>query len=803
MADGDLSSHYVLAPGAQSLSRVSDEDLDYLLKQHEATQGAMQVLSDEDLDFWLKNYEAPEGNVDDNNLPQVNPPPPSLTAGEEAAGAARELAGGAAFEFGDEAEAAIRAPFSDKSYGDLLKDIRLQRAKYNEAHPFMGPALNVAGGIGAMFVPGAGAVGKGVQGLTGISRMTSPLARTASSAALAGGVSGFGSGEDMGSRVANTMIGAGLGAGLGAGVYGAGKGLQWAKDVVTARGAQGEEEAARNAAEIMSRRLQESGLSPEQAAQLWEMEQRYGIPSVLGTTTPELARLTENVVNMPSGERADLATRLFTQQAGAPARVQGQIKTAIPTPDYFASEERILNTLRTNAERNYGAGWKDVEIRDPRIMKVLDSPDIRSAYMDAVGNARRRQEQAILEGEDPSQFKMRELFDPILNEEGALVGLSPTGKVVPDMGTLNQVKIALDQKINALYASGEGGKATSLRGIRDAFVKRLDDIGPAEFKAARQQYKGDIEIKEALEQGRKAGTLRWQEVGKLMKDYSPGEQQAFKTGLVQNFMQRFENTGNSRNFAKDILKGNDINKFKAVMDPAEFQVFEAALKRESELFDTISRTTRGSATFGRLAEKSDIDEQIAAGRVENAVDLLVNPSPGNILRKTLQAVAGMRNANVSRATYTQLARMLKAGTPDEIDTVLRQLEEAAPRQQTLDKAFEGRATKVGTAAASTISPPPEDTRGQLQPTTEVVIPSLDEGEVSGLSAMPSPGPQTSGGGPGSTSISDALNSIMPDWEGMAADGTLMGPQGMIDPQSLAKALGISIEALQTIASGGR
>jgi len=802
MAD-DLSSHYVLTPGAQSLSRISDADLNQLLQQYETTHEGMKTLSDEDLNFWLKNYEAPGGNVDAQNIPQVNPPPPSLSTGEEAAGAARELLGGAAFEMGDEGEAAIRAPFSDKPYGDLLKDIRLQRAKYNEAHPFLGPALNVAGGIGAMFIPGVGELGAGVQGLTGISKLSSPLARTAASAALAGGASGFGSGEDLSSRVKSGAMGAGLGAGLGAGIYGLGKAIQWGKGAITARGAQGEDEAAKHAAEIMSRRLQEGGITPEQAAQMLEMEQRYGIPSVLGTTTPELARLTENVVNTPSGERADLATRLFTQQAGAPARVQGQIKNAIPTPDYFASEESILNTLRTNAERNYGAGWKDVEIRDPRIMKVLDSPDIRSAYMDALGNARRRQEQAILEGEDPSQFKMRELFDPILNEEGALVGLSPTGKVIPDMGTLNQVKIALDQKISGLYASGEGGKATSLRGIRDAFVKRLDDIGPAEFKAARQQYKGDIEIKEALEQGRKAGVLRWQEVGKLMRGYSPGEQQAFKTGLVQNYMQRFENTGNSRNFAKDILKGNDIHKFKAVMDPGEFQVFEAALKRENELFDTISRTSRGSATYGRLAERSDIEDQIAGGHVENAVDLLMNPSPGNIVRKTVQTLAGMRNANVSRATYTQLARMLKAGTPDEVDAVLRQLEEAAPRQQAIDKAFESRAAKVGTAAASTISPPPEDTSGQTPPTTEVTIPSLDEGP-SGLSAMPA-GPQTSGGPGerGTTGVQEALETLGLDT--VFGDGSAGGQGGAgLEAADVAKALGVPLQSwLAFVQSMGR
>ena len=788
MAGNDLSSHYVLTPGAQSLSHVSDEDLDNLLKQHQDTHTGMQTLSDEDLDFWLKNYNAPGGNVDAEHPPQVNPPPPSLSTGEEAAGAARELLGGAAFEFGDEGEAAIRAPFSDKPYGELLKDIRLQRAKYNEAHPFMGPALNVAGGIGAMLVPGAGELGAGVQSLTGIGKLTSPLARTAASAGLAGAASGFGSGEDLSSRVTSGAIGAGLGAGLGTGIHGLGKALQWGKGAIMARGAQGEDEAAKNAAEIMSRRLQEGGLTPEQAAQMWEMEQRYGIPSVLGTTTPELARLTENVVATPSGERADLATRLFTQQAGAPARVQGQIKNAIPTPDYFASEDAITNTLRTNANAAYKRAYRAGDISDERIMDFLRAPDVQTAYKDAIANAARLKEAAKLRGEDPSQYDLRDLF--VVDAQGNIVKQN-----VPDIRTLDFVKQAMDRRISGLYASGQGSEASALRDMRNAFVDTLDTVGPPEYKAARQQYKGDIEIRDALEQGRKAGVLRWQEVGKLMRDYSPGEQQAFKTGLVQNYMQRFENTGNSRNFAKDILKGNDIHKFKAVMDPGEFQVFEAALKRENELFDTIGRTTRGSATFGRLAERSDIEDQIAGGHVENAVDLLMNPSPGNIVRKTVQALAGMRNANVSRATYTQLARMLKAGSPDEVATVLRQLEEAAPRQRALDKAFAGRVARVGTAAASTISPPPEDTSGQTPPTTEVVIPSLDEETgPTGLSAMPA-GPQTSGGPSerGATGIQAALAALGLDI--VFGDGSAGGLGGAgLEAPDVAKALGVPLQS---------
>ncbi len=720
-----------------SIDRMSDEELAYLIQQHENTAAQLDTLSDEELEQLVRVYEAPGGGTADV-APQIEIEPPELTAGETVAGGLRELAGGAAFEFSDEAEAAARAAFSDKSYDELVNEIRLERAKFNEAYPVLGPALNITGGIGTMFVPGVNVAGRAIQAGTGISKLSSPLARAAATGAVAGGTAGFGSGEGFVDSAGKAVIGGALGVPLGAAGYGVGEAVKFGRGVLSARGTEmGDEEAARRAAGIISRRIAEGGLDNAKIAELAELAKTYGIDNLpLGGLSPELSRLTENVVNTPSGEQADLVRRLFNVQSGAPQRVKALAKEAVPTPDYFASEESVLKTLRDNAERNYGSGWQNVEVRDPRIMQVLDDPAIRSAYIDALQNSRLQQQEALLKGQDPSQFKLREVFDPIMDAEGSVIGLSPTGKMAPDMGTLNQVKIALDRKINSLYASGQGGQATSLRGLRDAFVERLDAIGPKEFKAARQQYKGDIEIKEALEQGKNSGGLRWQQFGKFMKDYSPGEQQAFKTGFMQQVLKGFEDTGRRQNFANTLLKENSLKKFEAVMDPGEFQVFEAALRREEQLFNDIGQATGNSASFRRLAEREDIQNQIAGGNIENAVDLFVNPTPGNIINRTARLLSNMRNANVSRATYTQLARMLKASSPEELEEVLTRLEAAAPVQQAADRALERRVTKGGVAAASTIAPPPEDTRGQLSDDFEVVVPSLAEEDLSGLSTMP-------------------------------------------------------------------
>lgn len=726
-------------PHPRRVEELRDEELDYLVGEYGKTDAQTGQLSDEELDELLLPYarsgaEAPEIVV---TAPRIEQPAPDLTAGEMVAGGAREMAGGALFEFADEAEAAARAPFSNKSYDEILRDIRQSRARFAEAEPGAAMALNVAGGIAPMLIPGVGLLGKTAQAATGISKLASPLARTMATGSAQGALAGVGAGEDAEERATMGLAGAGLGGVLGGAMFGAGRGAQFARDAYRARGGGDEARAAETAADILAGRIEGA---PADLRTRLDLERRYGVPTTLATASPELATLTETVMREPSSSRAALATTLAEQQAGAPRRVQTQIDMAFPgTPDYFAAEESILGTLRQNANARYGAAYAAApEVRDPRLLEALKNPAIQSAYQDALRMSRDEMAAAALRGEDPAQYAMKEFMEPVLDAEGSLIGLQATGKSVPDLRSLDAVKRALDARVSGLYASGQGGEATALKQLRNAFVDRLDKVGPPEYRAARAQYKGDIEVKEALETGRAANKLRWQEVSKLAREYTPGELQAFKTGLVQSLMKRFEDTSRTRNFADEIINTPNLRKsLQAVTDPGEFTVLDAALKREAALFKEGSRVMGGSQTFGRAAEKQAIEERIAQGDVPAAVDLILNPTPGNIFRRAMQATSNMRNANVSRATFNQLAKMLSAGSPQEIDEVLTALEAAAPVRRAREEAFERGATRAGTAAARTIAPSPELEKEELEDPGELVIPNIN---MSGLSMMPG-GPQ--------------------------------------------------------------
>jgi hypothetical protein len=708
------------------IEALNDEELDGLLGQYEAMEQELQALEDRDIDTMLKAVQPPS---DVGEPPNIAAPPAPLSTGELVAGGARELAGGALFEFSDEAEAAARAPFSDKSFDEILRDIRQSRARFSQQEPGAATALNIAGGVGAMFLPGAGVAGQILRAGSGIGKLSSPISRVAAESAIQGGLAGVGAGENAQERATMGITGTALGSLLGGGMYGIGRGAQFLNDVRAARSAGGGGMEG-GAADVLAGRVQNPAALRRQLSD----DAALGVPTTLGTATPELGRLTDVVLRTSSEGREQLAETIARQQRNAPVRMQQALRTALPTPDYFASMDQVLGSLRQNADQLYGAAYAAApEIRDPRILKALDSPDIRAAYMDAVRNSQREMEAAALRGEDPSQYAMKELFEPVLDAQGALVGLADTGKVVPDLRSLDQIKQALDRRINALYASGQGGDATALRQVRDAFVSRLDQIGPAEYKAARGKYKGDIEIKEAMELGRAApaSKIRWQEFAKTVRDASDGERAALTTGFMQTLMQRFEDTARSRNFAREIIDNDNIrNKLRVLTPPDEFKVLEAVLQREAELFERTGRIVTGSQTFERAAEARAVEDALAGGEIGPAMDMMLNPTPGNVFRRTAQLLGDMRNANVSKAAYNQLAKMLRTSTPQEIDEVLTRLEQAAPTRARRERMFEERAAKAGTAGARTIAPSPETEREEKP--FELVIPTLSDG----LSTMP-------------------------------------------------------------------
>lgn len=116
----------------------------------------------------------------------------------------RGSAQGLSLGFADEITAGAESLLTDKAYDDAIKETRANYHKAEAANPASYMTGNVAGSVGAAFIPGLNvAKGATLAGRVGI-------------AALGGAVSGLGNSEaqDAAGLAKDTAIGAGLGAGL-------------------------------------------------------------------------------------------------------------------------------------------------------------------------------------------------------------------------------------------------------------------------------------------------------------------------------------------------------------------------------------------------------------------------------------------------------------------------------------------------------------------------------------------------------------------------------------------------------------
>ena len=107
----------------------------------------------------------------------TKPPPPAATpsaAGRSdkdffaspvnAKNIARAVVTGATFNLEDEGEAAVRAltegeALGSARYNEILDEIRQDYGTFARAAPVLSSGLEVAGGVGSMFVPGVGILG--------------------------------------------------------------------------------------------------------------------------------------------------------------------------------------------------------------------------------------------------------------------------------------------------------------------------------------------------------------------------------------------------------------------------------------------------------------------------------------------------------------------------------------------------------------------------------------------------------------------------------------------------------------------
>ena len=621
-------------------------------------------------------------------------------------GAARAALGqGLAMGWGDEAEAWMRARLGQGTYEENLARIRDEYARYSKENPFVSGALEFAGGaapgVAAMFIPGGQAAGAAQ-----LQRSTlGALGRLALVGGAAGAVSGAGSAEE-GNRLQSAGVGAVIGAGVGGAApvaMRAGKGLyNYARERVASTPAVIE----RRANEKFSRAMQEGDITPAEIEALLRADRGMGVPSVVANANPALADLAEAVAQRTGRGARKVEETLVRQKAGARERTYQQAVKGLKPGDYYQDEADMVKGLRERARTMYDQAYNVGEVLDPKIQRILETPELQGAYDTARKIAAAEASLAKIRGEDPAKYALREVYDFTRDAAGNVTGIQT--KQIPDVRTLDYMKRALDAKISAGFASDDAAvraNTATLKEIRNELRDTLKAVVP-EYQQALAKYAGDSEVIDAMRRGfSEFGKMDHEQVIKLVAGMTPSEKEAFRTGVARELYGRVMTPSGNFNAAQRIIGSPEMQaKLQPLFDnPAEYELFRNALTRESELFHTANRVMGGSQTGKRMQMREALEEGPGVGQA-----LAQAVTGGFWSSLSSLAARAISSGAFTEKTAARLADMLMSKDPAEVAAVVRALErhaaEAAPRAVRASAGEAGVTTGTSTAIHPAPSP---------------------------------------------------------------------------------------------------
>jgi hypothetical protein len=342
-------------------------------------------------------------------------------------------------------------------------------------------------------------------------------------------------------------------------------------------------------------------------------------------------------------------------------------------------------------------------------MTILEQPEVKSVYDLARQIASGEANLAKVRGQDPSKFKLEPLY--IADAEGNIKVSS-----IPDVRTLDYMKRAMDAMIKSGYSSTDATvktQAGTLKGMRNELRDRLKTVVP-EYDTALTKYAGDMEVIDAMRTGmEKFRGMDHEEVAKLVKGMSPSEKEAFRTGVARDIYGQIMGPASVRNSAQNIIGSPEMQqKLMPLFDnPAHFNLFKAALERESQLFNQANSILANSSTARRTQMNQAFEGDNSMGEaIGNAI------TGGFWSSLTGLASKAAKSSTMTQDTADKLAGMLMSKNPAEVAATVKVLEDyakrAAPREARATKAEIG--TTMGTASAIFPSPAPQQTAPDLE-----------------------------------------------------------------------------------------
>lgn len=667
-------------------------------------------------------------NQEYNQFQERNPY--AAPAAEFAGGVLPAVGAYMALPFTGGASAPVAAATTARTAG-ALGNIASRLAGNTGARVGAGAATGVATGVGindqidegtvrdAALLGTLGAVSAG-QAPRVARMLATPYGRGAAAGATQGGISGAGMAEPD-SRLNGGTVGASIGAPVGAAIPAVMRGGNAVRRWLNERLSPSPATIERGAADRVNRALAEANMQPSDIPTRLAEDRAMGVPSVVANVDPALVDLAETVAQRsgPSGRRVEAA--LGDQRGGARERVNRQVEEGLQPGknqpgDFFNDEQRLVNTMRARAAPAYQEAYRVGEVFDPQITSLLELPQYRNAWNTArrlaENDASAAQARAIRTGADfdPEEFRLREIYRVTGRNPDTGEDILELAQTVPDVRTLDYMKRALDAQINAGFSSPDAvarTSAASLRDMRDALRDRTKELVP-EYRRAVDEYRGDVEVLNALRSGMDDfGRLKHEEIGRLFStgqgSLNAAEREAFRTGAARNIYSTIMDPSRDFNSAQRLIGSPETRqKLEAMFDsPAQYNLFQAALEREAQLFQQSNRILSGSPTARRTQARERFDEGPDVGGA--AAEMATGGWGASLVN---MAVRAFRGAAVSDDIADRTARMLMSSDPNEVAAAVRVLENASERAAQGERRLGmGEAGAIGGMATGVIPEP--------------------------------------------------------------------------------------------------
>ena len=624
-----------------------------------------------------------------------------MSWGDVAKGVGRSAASGLTFNWSDELIAGYRAKNEGVPYEQALKEEREAKKQFEGQYPVTAIASEIAGSVPTMFIPGMG-IAKGAQVASRIAKpamsigqkvMASPVTQAAKVGAVQGGLSGLGesesenlfSAEDIASRLGSAAQGAGVGSVVGGALT---KGAQVlapaAKGVMERFSPKMSEDVAKSR---VLQDLERSGMTPQQAGAEWERMYRAGAPAQLFDVSPALTNRAEVIAQRPGQAGIDIGADVEKRQAGQRGRINKATRDNMGVKgDFYDNEEALTKALRSNADPFYEAAYqaKIPTQAQAKLQSVMDT--VKEAYPESISTAKK------LYASDG---------DGALGKFGTKEVSTVPGQSMKAFEEIPEVK-QWDYIMRGLYQASTDSRTGSPLSNNALAMRRkigeiLDQDVPA-FKSARAVYKGDKEIMEALENGRKFSTADPELLKREWKDMGAGERQAYRVGALKNMRDNIFGSADTSDVTKRV--GQNIEDRREVLrtimpNTTSARLLEESLEAEARLFKNASRITGGPATARRIAGGKDLDSSdfhllgIAADVAQG--------KPSGIWKAMTSILSG--DALIPEARANAIGKILRSGSPAEIRSAIDSLENFA-KENVKKQASSTRKTIRGSGLAA-------------------------------------------------------------------------------------------------------